>query len=60
LFQETMVCKPAFHANSANSRVLHGLKFLSALAPHPQNLNPPRTRGSLRNLARSHPAPVHF
>ena len=29
--------------------------FLSAPAPHPQNLNPPCTRTSLRNIARSHP-----
>jgi len=35
-------------------------KFLSAPASHPQNLNPPRTRISLRSLARFHPARAHF
>jgi len=37
-----------------------GRNFLSAPAPHPQNLNSPRTRRNLRNLARSRPAPAHF
>jgi len=31
-----------------------GWKFLAAPAPHPQNLNPPRNRGNLRNLTRKH------
>ena len=38
--------------------VLGGLKFLSAPAMHPQNLNLPRTHRSMRNFAPS--CPAHF
>jgi len=35
-----------------------GWNFLSAPASHPQNLNPPRTRKSSRNLARTRTLPT--
>jgi len=47
------------HTNGAGGHTQEscaGWTFLSAPAPHPQNINPPRTRRNLINLARTRPA----